>query len=156
MHTLTRPLLAALALALALALAASSATADVRLPAVDHPLWREECGSCHLAYPPGLLPAASWEQMMGRLDRHFGSNASLDPRSQQQITAFLRQHAATSGKPARQESERISTTPWFTREHSRALARTGVPAARCESCHTDAQQGRFAEDAIRLPRETGR
>ena len=152
MRTLTRRFLSALGLALA----ASSATADVRLPVVDHPLWREECGSCHLAYPPGLLPAASWEQMMRRLDRHFGSNASLDAHSQQQITAFLRQHAATSGKAARQESERISTTPWFTREHSRALARTKVPAARCKSCHTDARQGRFAEDAIRLPREPAR
>ncbi|NML15911.1 hypothetical protein [Azohydromonas caseinilytica] len=26
------------------------------------PAYRQECGSCHVAYPPGMLPAASWQR----------------------------------------------------------------------------------------------
>jgi hypothetical protein len=52
--------------------------ADSRMLAQDL-LFRAECGSCHLAYPPGLLPAASWQRIMIRLEGHFGDDASLDP-----------------------------------------------------------------------------
>ncbi|MGE8357412.1 MAG: cytochrome C, partial [Microvirgula sp.] len=51
--------------------------------------YRAECASCHMAYPPGMLPAASWRRMMGGLDRHFGENASLDAATRDDITAFL-------------------------------------------------------------------
>ncbi|MEQ1807816.1 MAG: cytochrome C, partial [Burkholderiaceae bacterium] len=31
------------------------------------PRYTEECGSCHSAYPPGLLPVASWQLLMDNL-----------------------------------------------------------------------------------------
>ena len=31
---------------------------------VTNPVYVEECGSCHMAYPPGLLPALSWQKIM--------------------------------------------------------------------------------------------
>ncbi|MDP1920915.1 MAG: CxxxxCH/CxxCH domain-containing protein, partial [Myxococcales bacterium] len=42
------------------------------------PEWKAyetECGSCHLAFPPNLLPAPSWKSVMGGLTDHFGQNA---------------------------------------------------------------------------------
>ncbi len=33
-----------------------------RMPAASNALWQAECGSCHVAYPPRLLPAESWRQ----------------------------------------------------------------------------------------------
>ena len=42
------------------------------------PKYQQECAACHLAYPPGLLPAASWQRLMSNLPRHFGTDASLD------------------------------------------------------------------------------
>ncbi|MDA0190801.1 MAG: hypothetical protein OSW77_10870, partial [Proteobacteria bacterium] len=33
-------------------------------PPVDDPQVVEECGSCHLAFAPSMLPAASWTRMM--------------------------------------------------------------------------------------------
>ena len=41
-------------------------------------LYGQECGSCHFPYQPGLLPAVSWERIMGGLEDHFGENAELD------------------------------------------------------------------------------
>lgn len=45
----------------------------------------KECGACHLAYPVGLLPTASWKIIMAGLDDHFGENAELD----NETTAYL-------------------------------------------------------------------
>src|SRR5690606_14789629 len=38
--------------------------------------WRSECGACHMAYPPGLLPWPVWRDMLAGLDDHFGENAA--------------------------------------------------------------------------------
>ena len=51
-------------------------------------VYTQECGSCHLAFPPSLLPKASWQRVMSGLDKHYGSDASLDAATQKQ-TAFL-------------------------------------------------------------------
>jgi len=70
--------------AMLLALAALPAAAEgVRVP--PSPAYKAECGSCHVAYPPQLLPGASWQQLMAQLERHFGSDASLDATAQQEI-----------------------------------------------------------------------
>ena len=64
---------------LLLAVLATGAFADghrARLPA--NATYRDECGSCHVAYPPGLLPAVSWQRLMSDLPRHYGTDASLD------------------------------------------------------------------------------
>ena len=43
-------------------------------------VYSDECGSCHYAYPPGLLPSKSWEKLLNEkaLSEHFGKNATLD------------------------------------------------------------------------------
>ena len=33
--------------------------------------YQNECGACHFAYQPGLLPARSWQALMTGLDQHF-------------------------------------------------------------------------------------
>ncbi len=49
------------------------------MPAQVPSVNKQESPACHTAYPPGLLPAASWRRIMGGLDRHYGSDASLEP-----------------------------------------------------------------------------
>src|SRR5512145_3377199 len=53
----------------------------VRRAQPSDPEWLEECGACHIAYPPRFLPAESWREIMIGLDDHFGSDASLDART---------------------------------------------------------------------------
>ena len=57
--------------------------------AASNPKWVAECGACHLAYPPRFLPAESWREMMSGLDKHFGSDASLDAETAREISIFL-------------------------------------------------------------------
>ena len=128
------------------------------MPAASNALWKTECGACHVAFPPRLLPAASWRAVMSGLDKHFGTDASLDAKSTQEIGTFLEKHAgrnrhATSGQPVL----RITETRWFQREHDEISARTWnnpkvKSAANCSACHMQAENGNYSEHNIRIPK----
>lgn len=141
-----------------MALIAHEATAGGKLAVPANDRYKSECGSCHIAYPPQLLPAQSWKQMMAQLERHFGSDASLDPAAAAEIGAFLELHSGYKRRlqgPA--NSLRITETAWFRHEHDEvpraAWSRPAVKsAANCSACHTGAEQGDFRERNIRIPR----
>jgi len=88
---------------------------DQRRTSNFHPLYISECGSCHIAFPPGLLAADSWRAMLAGLDEHFGSDASLDAATVREIETFLTANAGkrktlgANGKPLL----RITETTWF-------------------------------------------
>lgn len=87
----------------------------VRVP----PAYTQECAACHLAYPPGLLPAASWQRLMAGLGAHFGTDASLDDKTVQQLSSWLQANAG-SGKRVSSISppqDRITRSDWFVRKH---------------------------------------
>lgn len=117
----------------------------------------QECGACHVAYAPGLLPAASWRRLMGSLQRHFGTDASVDPATQATLSDWLVSQAATRRRRAVEPpQDRITRSAWFVREHHEVPAATWKhPAvaspAQCNACHTRAVDGSFREREIRLP-----
>lgn len=118
-------------------------------------VWKEECGSCHIAYPPRLLTAGNWRQLMAGLDRHFGVNAALDARERREISGFLQRHAARSERHAAR-SLRISDTQWFRREHREVSRRTWAnpkvgSRSNCTACHVRAERGNWSERSIRVP-----
>ena len=121
-------------------------------------VYRDECASCHVAYPAALLQPAQWNVILGRLDRHFGVNASLDATAAQQITAYLGAAAkpASAANITRPELPRISTQPWFLKEHREWSGGTSAgkakPMSDCAACHTQATQGDFSESSLRLTR----
>jgi len=119
--------------------------------------YREECGACHVAYPPALLAGKDWKQIMNTLSNHFGDDASLDPAMQQSIEQFLQRRAgkaqwlSDAGNPPR-----ITQTWWFTRQHNE------VPGAvwkspkikspsSCQTCHRNAERGSYRERDIAIP-----
>ncbi len=127
--------------------------------------YKAECATCHMAYPPGMLPAASWRKMMNGLDRHFGENASLEPATRNEITTFLTMWSAENTNPKYQrkyaESStnppiRITSTVWFRHKHDEirpeVFRRKGVgSAANCVACHRGAERGDFDDDNVRIP-----
>lgn len=121
--------------------------------------FQTECSACHMAYPPGMLPAASWKEMMGTLDKHFDTDASLDEATIAEILPFLEQNAAPSRKADNAEKPvlRITETGWFKNEHDEVSPATWKresikSAANCMACHTSADKGNFDEDSIRIPK----
>ena len=138
----TAPMARALLLPLALTLLSSTVHAD-RMPSVPPlPAYQQECAACHLAYAPGFLPAASWQRLMGQLNQHFGTDASLDAATQISIAGWLQSHAGTykrvTDTPAPQD--RITLSPWFVRKHREVATevwkRPAIKsAANCSACH---------------------
>lgn len=158
----TRRMTAVLALPclVSLAFVASAGERAVKRPPAATPdarLYRDECGSCHVPFPPRGLPASSWKAVMAGLDQHFGTDASIDPAASRTIGAWLATNAGYEPKPpAAKPVLRITEMPWFRHEHDEmspaALRRLGVKAlSDCGGCHTRAAEGRFSEHELRIP-----
>jgi hypothetical protein len=121
------------------------------------PAYTQECGACHTAYPPALLPARSWQRLMGGLDQHYGTDAALDPATLAQLDQWLTQHAGTYKRVAEEPpQDRITRAAWFERKHRKVEPEVwALPsvksAAQCAACHRGADQGRFDDDALLEP-----
>lgn len=149
-------LLAALCIAPAFADDDDRSERSRRVPLL--PQYHQECSSCHIAYPPGMLPAASWPRLMDNLPRHFGTDASLDEATVKQLSTWLTANAGTYKRVREQPPEdRITRSAWFQRKHDEVAASTWKrPAvkspANCAACHPRSDQGDFNEHDIRIPR----
>ena len=123
-------------------------------------LTHDECSACHLAYSPEMLTRASWEKIMSSLEDHFGEDASLDAKSQAEITDYLTRHAAdnalfgnkfTRNLDNNQIVLRITETPYWKREHRRFSDKTWKSEkvrskSNCTACHQDAERGGYDDD----------
>lgn len=122
------------------------------------PKYQQECAACHLAYPPGMLPAASWRRLMNTLPKHFGTDASLDPATVKQLADWLTANAGSHRRVREEpEQDRITRSAWFLRQHDEVPAATWRrPAikspANCMACHAGADRGDFDEDRVRIPK----
>ena len=142
-----------------LALLAAAASADKGPRVAPLPSYQQECAACHVAYPPGLLPAASWQRLMSRLPQHYGTDASLDAATLAELTGWLTAHAGTWKRVGNTPppEDRITRSAWFVRKHDEVPAsvwrRPSIRSpANCAACHARADRGVFDEHDVRVPR----
>ncbi len=130
-------------------------------------IYVEECGSCHLAYPPPLLPSGSWRDIMTGLAEHFDESAEMDKQTTEHISNYLQQNALKRDKASRYSKMlrnipekapiRITELPYFIHEHDEIPRRMVVDnpevlsLSYCEKCHKDAAGGFFDEDEVIIP-----
>ena len=106
------------AVALALFSTAAQAESDSAARAAQLPKYAQECSACHVAYPAGFLPAASWQRVMGGLSKHYGTDASLDDASVREISTWLKANAGTYKRVSEEPPhDRITQSAWFLRKH---------------------------------------
>ncbi len=129
----------------------------------DFPLYVEECGSCHMAYPAFLLPPQSWQQMMAGLEDHFGENAELDSDTLHAIESYLvglSQNVNYRRVGMRQGGDwpmRITELAGFRHEHDEIPSRfirsndKVKSLSQCNACHRSAERGYFDEDDVVIP-----
>lgn len=140
--------------------------ADVR--PVENETYRSECGGCHFAYQPGLLPGHDWERIMDSLVEHYGDDASIDEIQATEIRGYLlenasdrtgqsRSRAFSAGSDASDMLPRITNTNYFRREHYEIPARlvrdnNEVGSfSNCQACHRNADVGIYNEHQVVIP-----
>jgi cytochrome b len=139
-------------------------TMPTAMPAVV----KKECGSCHMAYTPNILPAASWKKLMAGLEDHFGEDASVDEPSRRRIEDFMTANSAErsieeiSLKILRQTGSagaplRITETTYWRVKHAdigpTIYARASIKnRINCAACHLRAEAGSYEDDDIIIPK----
>ena len=135
---------------------------------VTNTKYKTECGSCHFAYQPGLLPEQSWKKIMSSLDDHFGDNAELDNATRNEIQSYLVNNSADKSNFRRskkimryiktnQVPLRITDLHYIKRRHHEIPKRmiSGNDKVRtlghCDACHQGVDTGIFSERNIRIP-----
>ncbi len=124
----------------------------------------EECGACHLAYPPGLLPVQSWQGIMLGLEDHFGESAETDAETAAHIANYLERVALQKGKPSPMSQMlrnmpddpplRITEFPAFITAHDEIPKQLQVEKlaegflSPCADCHREAASGIFDKDRL--------
>jgi hypothetical protein len=143
-------------------LATASVASALVLPPVTHEATVKECSACHMVYAPQMLPARSWQALMGDLANHFGESAVLDAATQTDISNYLLANAADApGNEAirgllrgLQDTDiplRITEMPWWKGSHGEvspaSYKRANVKSAsNCVACHRGADKGNFSEE----------
>jgi Dihaem cytochrome c len=130
--------------------AAAAALAEdlEEVPPVTNELAKKECGACHMAYQPALLPAQSWQTIFGDLANHFGDNASLADSAREEIAAYYLANAGEAGGTA---SSRITESGWWLDEHDDIKASRWSTTevkfkGNCIACHKAADQGSYEDE----------
>ena len=137
------------------------------LKPVNNPTYKEECGGCHFAYQPELLPSASWMKILSDLDDHFGESIELDEDSKRVISDYLKSNSAeySSAKRAvkimrslgNQVPLRITDLPYIREKHHEispnVLKRESIGSlSNCIACHTTAEKGIYEDDHVKIPK----
>ncbi len=129
-------------------------------PTSGEQAFNTECGACHMAYPPVMLPARSWQAITANLADHFGEDASLDPETTQKISEYLVANAADTtgqgrailrGVATDQVPLRVTEMPWWRRAHyevpDAAFTRPEVVSkSNCLACHRSGAGGEAEDD----------
>jgi hypothetical protein len=137
------------------------------LTPVSNQTFKQECGACHFAYQPELLPSGSWEKILAGLDDHFGQFIELDPESKKVIAQYLKSNAAEYSFAKRavkimrslggQTPLRITQIPYVIEKHHEIVPeifkRESIGSlANCSACHTTAEKGIYEDDNVVIPR----
>ncbi len=143
-----------------------------RFPPIKNAEVKSECGECHMAYFPQMLPRKSWQRIFGELGDHFGEDASLDDKTLSSLRIYYLNNASDVSdlRAARkwqedlsvgEAPERITTAPRFVRKHDELSPRVWSDPevnskANCGACHTNvAKTGDFDEDRMEKNWEGG-
>ena len=136
------------------------------LTPVNNPTFKEDCGACHFAYQPELLPSGSWQKILFGLEDHFGEFIELDPDSKKIIAEYLKANAAEHSSAKRavkilrslgsQTPMRITEIPYIQRKHHEiqpeVFKRESVGSlSNCSACHTTAEKGIYDDDYVVIP-----
>lgn len=137
---------------------------------VTLPRYAKECSDCHYAYPPGLLPGASWRRLLAAdaLADHFGDNIEMKEATRTELLDYAVRNAADRSYAKRSRKIvasigdapaplRITDVSYIRRKH-RNIPENQVKGnpkvkslAMCDACHAGAAEGDLDDDKVAIP-----
>ncbi len=137
------------------------------LSPVNNVAYKENCGSCHFAYQPELLPSGSWKRILTSLEDHFGEAVEVDSEEKKFIAEYLQKNAAERSSAKRAVKiikclgsdlpMRITQIPYIQKKHHdispEVFKRKAIGSlSNCSTCHTTAEKGIYDDDNVVIPR----
>ncbi len=133
---------------------------------VQDQVYKDECSECHLDYPTGFLPEASWEKLLSAsaLEDHFGENAELDEETRLYILSYARANSADKSRYKRSRKVmasleegaaplRITEVLYIKEKHEEIpenlITSTEVKSlSYCDRCHQKTSDGNYDNDTV--------
>lgn len=103
-------------------------------------LYLENCGSCHVALPPEVMPTDTWRQLLLDLNEHYGN--SVEPILRPSLLAmwsYIRQFS----RPLKEKEAtpyRLTQSRYFKALHPQVKFPETVRPSTCVSCHPGVPQ----------------
>jgi hypothetical protein len=139
----------------------ATAQAQVSVPIPAFTPYTQQCNVCHFAYPPGMLPAASWKKLLDDMPQHFTGQVMINVDTQNEISQWLQTHAGTFALVDEEPPQnRITQSAWWKKIH---LNNSKIPAAvwkkptvakgsSCVTCHQTAAKGEYNAKTVQVPK----
>ncbi len=136
------------------------------LRAVSNAVYKENCGSCHFAYQPELMPWGGWKKILAESDKHFGESVSLSAEANAEISRYLEANSAESSRSEisvkimksllGKNPARITDIPYIGKKHRKIgadiLKRQAVGSlSNCSACHQKAEEGNYDDRYVNIP-----
>ncbi len=105
-------------------------------------VYRDQCGSCHLALPPEVLPTESWRQILMSPRNHYGVSLNLIRAEIILIWSYLRDFSRVTVQ-GEAEPYRVVDSRFFKALHPRVTFAEPPSPKNCATCHNRAQEFDF-------------
>jgi len=102
-------------------------------------LYLENCGSCHVALPPEVMPTQTWETLLLEPEQHYGQRLEQIPRP---FIFIVWNYLRTFSRPVGEDEQtpfRVTESQYFKALHPRVDLPPTLTAAGCISCHPGAR-----------------
>ena len=137
------------------------------LRAVSNAVYKENCGSCHFAYQPELMPWGGWKKILAESsDKHFGESVSLSAEANAEVSRYLEANSAESSRSEisvkimkslrGKNPARITDIPYIGKKHRKIGAdilrrQTVGSLSNCSACHQKAEEGNYDDRYVNIP-----
>ncbi|MBD2439696.1 cytochrome C [Nostoc sp. FACHB-110] len=105
-------------------------------------IYRENCGTCHIAIPPEVLPTQTWKNLLED-SQHYGTQVQplVDPGR-----ILVWRYLSTFSRTQLQDEEtpyRLNKSRFFSALHPKVKLPRPVQLDSCVSCHPSASEFNF-------------
>ena len=107
-------------------------------------LYLENCATCHIGLPPGVMPTETWGQLLSDT-QHYGVEIKLP---QDPFRVIIWNYLLISSRLLQQQEEtpyRLDESRYFTALHPRVKFNEPVKLNTCISCHPSASDYNFRD-----------